>query len=152
MFKETTVANRVSSLEANTHILLETVEAYNTRFVEMNTVIATQKSKIDDLINQINILDSKLNQKLAAQEPHTTKSSWQLGKLFQSKTLSSPSRINQASSDVTTSKLYQIAEETAAMLMPFKKSKDPVTEEPVIKPYKSKTAVLERFFSSFLRY
>jgi hypothetical protein len=152
IFKETTVANRVSWLEANTHTLLETVEAYNTRFVEMNTVIVTQKSKIDDLINQISILDSKLNQKLAVQEPQMAKSNWHIGKLFQSKTLGSPSRISQASSDVTNSKLYQIAEETATMLMPFKKTKASVTQEPVIKPHKSKITKFERFFSSFLRY
>jgi len=137
------VDNKVAALEANTQMLLEKVEANNTRIVEMSTVIVTQKTKIEDLNNKINILDNRKNLKFATQASQTTEGR-QIGKVIQSKKLGSSS--SQASSDVTNSVLYQIAEETAVLLMPFKKTQAPAIQtipskvEETAKPSNSGTA------------
>ena len=124
--KESSVDNKVATLETNTQMLLEKVEANNTRIAELSTVIVTQKTKIEDLNNKINTLDNRKNLRFATQASQTTEGR-QIGKVIQLKS-SSSSISNQASSDVTNSLLYQIAEETAAILMPFKKSQASVNQ------------------------
>ena len=125
--KQSSVDNKVAALEANTQMLLEKVDANNTRIVEMSTVLVTQKSKIEDLNNKINILDNRKNLKFATQASQTTDGR-QIGKVIQSKKLGSSSASSQASSDVTNSILYQVAEETAVLLMPFKKAQVPAIQ------------------------
>ena len=128
--KESSVDNKVATLETNTQMLLEKVEANNTRIAELSTVIVTQKTKIEDLNNKINTLDNRKNLRFATQASQTTEGR-QIGKVIQPKS-SSSSASSQASSDVTNSVLYQIAEETAAILMPFKKSQAPLIQPNIV--------------------
>ena len=51
--KESSVDNKVATLETNTQMLLEKVEANNTRIAELSTVIVTQKTKIEDLTEEL---------------------------------------------------------------------------------------------------
>ena len=117
--KESSVDNKVALLETNTQLLLDKMDTYNVRITELNTVIISQKTKIEEMNNKIGILDNRKNKKYATQASQTTEGR-QIGKVIQPKNGSDLT--NQASSDVTNSILYQVAEETASILLPFKKS------------------------------
>ena len=117
-------------------MLLEKLESNNSRITELNTVIIGQKTKIEDLNNKIGILDDRKNTKYATQASQTTDGR-QIGKVLQSK--NSLNSGSQASSDVTNSILYQIAEETAALLTPFKKNKEQNVTSPQPAPTNEST-------------